>query len=128
MVKQEYNHSTNPALLNALEQAHLLRDLRALSDADPHGQLWATAMADTLTGAHRAATAARNAGADHLGPQTLATLLNHYLGALAKGRTDNLADAFSRRRHHLSAQLVGNHRRPDRRGRALLRRFGHLFP
>jgi transposase len=28
--------------------AHLLRDLRSISDADPDGQVWATAMADTL--------------------------------------------------------------------------------
>ncbi len=28
--------------------AHLLRDLRSISDADPEGQLWALAMATTL--------------------------------------------------------------------------------
>lgn len=69
--------------------AHLLRDLRSVSDADPQGQLWAIAMADTLTGAHRAACRARQHGSDRLDEQTLATLINHYLGALAKGRTDN---------------------------------------
>ena len=78
--------------LHAWCGAHLLRDLRSLSDADPVGQLWATAMAGTLTAAHRAATAARSAGQDRLDDTTVATLLNHYLGALAKGRTDNLGD------------------------------------
>jgi len=72
--------------------AHLIRDLRSISDSDPAGQLWATAMADTLTGAHHAAAAARAAGHDRLDPNVLATLMNHYLGALAKGRTDNLGD------------------------------------
>jgi len=46
-------------------------------------------MADTLTGAHRAACRALQHGSDRLDEQTLATLINHYLGALAKGRTDN---------------------------------------
>src|SRR5664279_2166878 len=44
--------------------AHLLRDLRQVSDADPDGQRWATAMAETLTGAHRAACAARDRDQD----------------------------------------------------------------
>ncbi len=92
LVRDGYAGYDHLPALHAWCGAHLLRDLRALSDADPNGQLWATAMADTLTGAHRAATAARHAGAEHLDPQTLATLLNHYLGALAKGRTDNLGD------------------------------------
>jgi len=70
--------------------AHLLRDLRSISDADPEGQLWAIAMADTLTAANKAACQARQQGRDRLDEQTLATLMNHYLGALAKGRTDNL--------------------------------------
>ena len=62
-----------------------------MSDADPAGQLWAIAMADTLTAAHRAACTARDRGQDRLDPAILATLMNHYLGALAKGRADNLA-------------------------------------
>ena len=70
--------------------AHLIRDLRSISDADPEGQLWAIAMADTLTAANKAAGQAREQGRDRLDEQTLATLMNHYLGALAKGRTDNL--------------------------------------
>jgi transposase len=70
--------------------AHLLRDLRALSDADPDGQLWAQAMADTLLDAnHAAAHQARAMGAEALDQVVLAQIRNHYLGALAKGTTDN---------------------------------------
>lgn len=70
--------------------AHLLRDLRSISDADPEGQLWAIAMADTLIAANKAACQARTEGRDRLDPDTLSLLINHYLGALAKGATDNL--------------------------------------
>jgi Transposase IS66 family len=69
--------------------AHLLRDLRALSDADPLGQPWAQAMANTLLEANQAAHHARAAGADQLDQVVLTQIRNHYLGALAKGRTDN---------------------------------------
>jgi transposase len=69
--------------------AHLLRDLRALSDADPLGQLWAQAMADTLLEANQAAHQARAGGGDQLDPVALTQIRNHYLGALAKGTTDN---------------------------------------
>src|SRR5262249_14695856 len=69
--------------------AHLLRDLRALSDADPAGQLWAQAMADTLLEANQAAQQARAATADQLDQALLNQIRNHYLGALAKGGTDN---------------------------------------
>jgi transposase len=69
--------------------AHLLRDLRAVSDADPAGQLWAQAMADTLLEAHQAAHQARAVGAEALDPAVLTQIRNHYLGAIAKGRTDN---------------------------------------
>jgi transposase len=68
--------------------AHLLRDLRSISDADPDGQLWATAMATTLTEAHHAAAEARERGADQLDAATLARTRNHYLGALARADTD----------------------------------------
>src|SRR5664280_1435365 len=47
-------------------------------------------MADTLTAANQAACQARSEGRDRLDPDTLATVINHYLGALAKGTTDNL--------------------------------------
>jgi transposase len=87
--------------------AHLLRDLRALSDADPLGQLWAKAMADTLLEANQAAHQARNVGADQIAPIVLAQIRNHYLGALAKGTTDNHS--------HRSALAV--------QARRLIRRF-----
>jgi transposase len=73
--------------------AHLLRDLRAVHDADPDGQLWAAAMATTLTDASTAAAAARAAGQPALDPQILATIRNHYRGAIAKALTDNSARA-----------------------------------
>ena len=55
--------------------------LRALSDADPAGQLWALAMANTLLDANQAAHHARSAGADQLGPRVLKRIRNHYHGA-----------------------------------------------
>jgi len=76
--------------------AHLLRDLRAIHTADPDGQVWAAAMANTLTSAHDAAQAARAAGQTTLDPETLATIRNHYRGATAKGITDNSARAGPR--------------------------------
>ena len=69
--------------------AHLLRDLRAFHTAEPVGQLWAEAMATTLTDAHHGAVAARTAGYDTLDPEALARIRNHYRGAAAKGITDN---------------------------------------
>jgi len=90
LVRDGYAGYEHLPALHAWCGAHLLRDLRSVSEADPIGQLWATAMADTLIAAHHAATTARNAGQDRLDETTLATLLNHYLGALTKGRTDNL--------------------------------------
>ena len=69
--------------------AHLLRNLRALSDADPLGQLWAQAMATTLLEANQVTHHARATGAETLDQEILTQIRNHYLGALAKGRTDN---------------------------------------
>ncbi len=69
--------------------AHLARDLRALHEADPDGQVWASAMATTLADANTAAAHARAAGADALDAATLARIRNHYRGATAKGITDN---------------------------------------
>jgi transposase len=82
-----YEHLTDA--MHAWCGAHLLRDLRSISDADPQGQLWALAMADTLLEAHHAAREARERGAQALDVDTLARLRNHYLGALARGRDDN---------------------------------------
>ena len=82
-----YEHLTQA--LHAWCGAHLLRDLRSISDADPDGQLWATAMANTLLKAHHAAQQAREHGATALDAAVLATIRNHYRGALARGRDDN---------------------------------------
>jgi transposase len=81
-----YEHLT---AVHAWCAAHILRDLRAISDADPDGQLWALAMATTLLDANRAAHQARERGADRLEEATLRKIRNHYLGALARGDTDN---------------------------------------
>lgn len=90
LVRDGYAGYDHLPALHAWCSAHLLRDLRSLSDADPTGQQWATAMADTLTAANRAARQARNQQQDRLDPHVLAGITNHYLGALAKGRADNL--------------------------------------
>jgi transposase len=82
-----YKHLTN--VLHAWCGAHLLRDLRGIHEADPDGQLWAKAMADTLIEAHRIATAARGQGRDQL-TDTESDVINRlYTGALARARTDN---------------------------------------
>jgi transposase len=83
-----YGYAHLPAI-HAWCAAHLLRDLRAISDADPNSQIWALAMADTLLDANQAAHHARAAGADQLDPATLKRIRNHYRGAIAKGSTDN---------------------------------------
>jgi transposase len=82
-----YEHLTQA--LHAWCGAHLLRDLRSIADADPDGQLWATAMANALIDAHHAAREARERGARALDAAVLAGIRNHYLGALARGRDDN---------------------------------------
>jgi transposase len=69
--------------------AHLLRDLRSISDADGDGQVWAIAMANTLLDANHAAHQARERGAEQLDEATLKQIRNHYLGALARGDTEN---------------------------------------
>jgi transposase len=75
------------------DNAHLLRDLRAIHTADPDTQVWAAAMATTLTEANTTAAAARAAGQTTLDPQTLATICNHYRGATALGISTNSARA-----------------------------------
>ena len=90
LVRDGYAGYEHLPAIHAWCSAHLIRDLRSVSDADPEAQLWALAMANTLTAANAAAHQARTQGRDRLPPDTLATLRNHYLGALAKGRTDNL--------------------------------------
>ena len=107
LVRDGYAGYDHLPAIHAWCGAHLIRDLRSVSDADPAGQLWATAMADTLTAANKAACLARSEGRDRLDPDTLATVINHYLGALAKGTTDNLGQ---------SGELAG-------KARTLIRRF-----
>ncbi|MEU6019703.1 IS66 family transposase [Streptomyces sp. NPDC047515] len=68
---------------------HLVRDLRAASDADPEGQLWATAMADTLLLANTTAHTARNQGRDALSEKELTVIRNRYAGAIGLGREQN---------------------------------------
>jgi transposase len=89
LVRDGYAGYSHLPAIHAWWGAHLLRDLRPISDADPDGQLWATAMATTLAEANHAATAARQRGAEHLDEATLAQIRNHYHGTLARGDTDN---------------------------------------
>lgn len=89
LVRDGYAGYTHLPAVHAWCGAHLLRDLRSLSDADPDTQLWALAMADTLLAAHHGATAARAHGVEALDEAVLARTRNHYHGALARGRADN---------------------------------------
>jgi transposase len=107
LVRDGYAGYDHLPAIHAWCGAHLIRDLRSVSDADPVGQLWATAMADTLTTANKAACLARSEGRDRLDPDALATVINRYLGALAKGTTDNLGQ---------TGELAG-------KARTLIRRF-----
>jgi len=89
LVRDGYAGYAHLPAVHAWCGAHLLRDLRSVAEADPDGQLWATAMADTLIDAHHAATQARDRGADHLDEAVLRRLRSLYHGALARGHTDN---------------------------------------
>lgn len=71
--------------------AHLQRDLRAIHDADPHGQSWAEAMGNTLLLANQTACQARGQGRDQLTGLELAQVRSRYLGALARGTQENTA-------------------------------------
>jgi transposase len=89
LVRDGYAGYAHLPAIHAWCGAHLLRDLRSISDADSEGQLWATAMANTLAEANRAAYEARERGATQLDEATLNQVRNHYHGALARGDTDN---------------------------------------
>ncbi len=89
LMRDGYAGYTHLPAIHAWCGAHLLRDLRAISDADPLQQLWALAMANTLLDANQAAHQGRTTGADRLDPVVLKQIRNHYLGAIAKGATDN---------------------------------------
>ena len=107
LVRDGYAGYAHLRAVHAWCAAHLLRDLRSISDADPDGELWARAMASTLTDANRAAHQARERGADRLDELTLGRIRNHYLGALARGEVDN---------HGKQTTLAG-------KARTLIRRF-----
>jgi hypothetical protein len=89
LVRDGYAGYAHLPALHAWCAAHLLRDLRSISDADPDGQLWATAMATTLLEANHTAQRARERGAPRLSDDELRRIRNHFLGALARGDTDN---------------------------------------
>jgi transposase len=89
LVRDGYAGYAHLPAVHAWCGAHLLRDLRSVADADPGRQLWATAMADTLIDAHRAAAEARARGADRLDETVLTRILSLYHGALARGQDDN---------------------------------------
>ncbi len=89
LVRDGYAGYTHLPAVHAWCAAHLLRDLRSISDADPDHQQWALAMAGVLLDAHHADTQARAASADALDPAVLAAIGNHYLGALAHGSDEN---------------------------------------
>ncbi len=76
--------------------AHLLRDLAAVHTAEPDRQLWAAAMADTLTQANHHANTARAAGHDSIDQTTLDRIRNHYRGATQLGIQTNAARAGPR--------------------------------
>jgi len=60
------------ALCRYRHKAHGLRDLRAVYELDPDGQVWARSMADLLVWANTQATAARAAGQARLSDTQLA--------------------------------------------------------
>jgi transposase len=82
-----YDHLSDA--LHAWCGAHGLRDLKGLYRFDPDGQVWAQSMAGLLIWANGQATAARAAGRQRLGDDTLAEIRSWYRGAVAKGITDN---------------------------------------
>src|SRR6266568_5052178 len=82
-----YEHLTDA--LHAWCGARGLRDLAGLHRFDPAGQVWARAMADPLTDANAAASAARAAGRARLDDTQLAGFRARYRGAVARGLADN---------------------------------------
>jgi hypothetical protein len=89
LMRDGYTGYAHLPAIHAWCAVHLLRDLRAVSDADPATQIWALAMADTLLDANQAAHHVRAADADHLDADVLNQIRNHYHGAIAKGAADN---------------------------------------
>jgi transposase len=94
-----YAHLDN--VLHAWCGAHLLRE------GDPEERLWAAAMATTSSAANKTAHAAIAARRDALTPHAPAAIRSRHLGALSRGRDDNL----------------GKQRLPAKEVRTLIRRF-----
>jgi transposase len=89
LVRDGYAGYAHLPAVHAWCAAHLLPDLRSLSDADPEGQLWASAMATALAEANHAAGLAGQRGDQHIDADEPRAIRNHYLGALARGDADN---------------------------------------
>jgi transposase len=68
---------------------HLVRDLRAIDDADAAGQSWAGMMVRTLLRGNALAHSARSAQRDALTDAELASLRSWYHGAIAQGWMEN---------------------------------------
>ncbi|HET6214263.1 MAG TPA: transposase, partial [Micromonosporaceae bacterium] len=85
-----YQHLTDAA--HAWCGAHLLRDLRGVHEADPAGQSWAEAMANTLLIAKNLTEQTVAAGGDRLTNEQISFLRSAYAGAIAQGRTENPPD------------------------------------
>ncbi|MGH8962487.1 MAG: IS66 family transposase [Jatrophihabitantaceae bacterium] len=109
LVRDGYAGYQHLACAHAWCAAHLLRDLRSVSDPDPDGQLWALAMATCLLDANAAAVRAREAGRDQLTPAVLTGIRSAYHGALARGSDDNRDqdDPLA----HRARTLIGRFRR-----------------
>lgn len=91
--------------------AHVLRDLKAVYDADPEGQRGAQAMATTLTMALHETHAARDAGAQAVASDRLSFLRSAYAGAVSQMRQDNQAAATPLQQRGLTlADRFDNHR------------------
>jgi transposase len=86
-----YLHLTSA--LHAWCGAHLLRDLKAVHDADPDAQLGALAIGDTLHLMLNDTHSARAADVSELAPDVLAHHLARYRGAIARIRQDNAGAA-----------------------------------
>jgi transposase len=115
-----YRHLTDAA--HAWCAAHLLRDLKALHDAEPGMQEWAAKMACLLLRARDAAACARSAGQAELDPAFLDDLITCYQAAAAEGASVNLfrqntasreARALARRFQHHQDDILRFVTRPD---------------
>jgi transposase len=88
LVRDGYAGYARLPAIHAWCVAHLLRDLRSISDADPRRSPVGHRH-HLAEGQPRPATAAREHSADRLDEQTLRQIRNHYHGALARADVDN---------------------------------------